>query len=71
VVVTDDMLWNGSEEDGDVRRECEEDEGIACEGEDNYTDWLEKTKSDILCVLIDISSKIYLIGRRLSFGVSS
>jgi hypothetical protein len=24
---TDDMLWNGSEEDGDVRSECEEDEG--------------------------------------------
>jgi hypothetical protein len=22
-----DMLWNGSEEDGDVRSECEEDEG--------------------------------------------
>jgi hypothetical protein len=24
---TDDMLWNGSEEDGDVRSQCEEDEG--------------------------------------------
>jgi hypothetical protein len=23
----DDMLWNGSEEDGSVRNECEEDEG--------------------------------------------
>jgi len=23
---TDDMLWNGSEEDGNVRSECEEDE---------------------------------------------
>jgi len=22
-----DVLWNGSEEDGDVRSECEEDEG--------------------------------------------
>jgi len=22
----DDMLWNGSEEDGNVRSECEEDE---------------------------------------------
>jgi len=26
----DDMLWSGSEEDGNVRSECEEDEG---------TDW--------------------------------
>jgi hypothetical protein len=23
----DDMLWNGSEEDGNVRIECEEDDG--------------------------------------------
>jgi hypothetical protein len=30
--VTDSMLWNGSEEDGDVRSECEEDdEGTDCE----------------------------------------
>ena len=26
-----DMLWNGSEEDGCVRCECEEDEGSDCE----------------------------------------
>ena len=31
---TDDMLWNGSEEDGDVRGECGEDEGTDCEGGD-------------------------------------
>jgi len=24
---TDDLMWNGSEEVGDVRSECEEDEG--------------------------------------------
>jgi len=24
-------LWNGSEEDGDVRSECEEDEGTDCD----------------------------------------
>jgi len=35
----DDILWNGSEEDGNVRRECEEDKHVACEYEDNYTDW--------------------------------
>jgi hypothetical protein len=33
------MLWNGSEEDGNVRTECGEDEGTDCEDEDNYTDW--------------------------------
>jgi len=33
------MLWNGSEEDGNVRRECEEDKRVASEEEDNYTDW--------------------------------
>jgi hypothetical protein len=27
----DDRLWNGSEEDGDVRSQCEEDEGTDCE----------------------------------------
>ena len=26
-----DMLWNGSEEDGNVKSECEEDEGTDCE----------------------------------------
>jgi len=25
---TDDMLWNGSEEEGNVRSECEEDEDM-------------------------------------------
>jgi hypothetical protein len=34
-----DMLWNGSEEDGDVRSECGEDEGADCEGADSDTDW--------------------------------
>jgi hypothetical protein len=35
----DDMLWNDSEEDGDVRCECEEDEGTDCEDGDRDTDW--------------------------------
>jgi hypothetical protein len=35
---TDDMLWNGSQEDRNVRSERMEDEGIDCEDEDN-TDW--------------------------------
>ena len=32
------MLWNGSEEDGYVRGECEEDEGTDHEGGDSDTD---------------------------------
>jgi hypothetical protein len=30
----DDMLWNGNEEDGNVRGECEEVEGTDCEDGD-------------------------------------
>jgi len=37
---TDDvMFWNDSEEDGNVRSECEEDEGTNCEDGDSDTDW--------------------------------
>jgi len=35
----DDMLWNGSEEDGNVRSEYEEDEGTNCEDGDSNNDW--------------------------------
>ena len=34
----DDMLWNDSEEDGDVRRGREEDEGTASGDGDSDTD---------------------------------
>jgi len=34
-----DTLWNSSEEDGNVRTECEEDEGTDCEDGDSDTDW--------------------------------
>jgi hypothetical protein len=33
------MLWNGSEDDGDVRSECEEDQVADCEDGDIDTDW--------------------------------
>ena len=33
------MLWNGREEDGNVRSECEEDESTDCEDGDSYTGW--------------------------------
>ena len=36
---TDDMLWNGSEEFGNVRNECEENEGTDCEDGDSDTEW--------------------------------
>jgi len=35
----DDMSWNGSEEDGNVRSECEEDEGTDCKDRDSDNDW--------------------------------
>jgi hypothetical protein len=35
----DDMLWNGSKERGNVRSECEENEGTDCEDGDSDTDW--------------------------------
>jgi len=35
----DDMLWNGNEEDGNVKSECEENEGNDCEDGDSNTDW--------------------------------
>jgi hypothetical protein len=35
----DDMLWNESAEDGNVRSECEEDEGTDCDDRDSDTDW--------------------------------
>ena len=34
----DDMLWDGGEEDKNIRGECEEDEGTDCEDEDSDTD---------------------------------
>ena len=34
-----DMLWNGSEEDGNVRSEREGNAGTDCEDWDSDTDW--------------------------------
>ena len=39
VETDDDILWNGSEEDGDVSSECEQDEGTDCEDGDSDTGW--------------------------------
>jgi len=35
----DDKLWNGSKEDGNIRSECEEDEGTGCDDGDSDTNW--------------------------------
>jgi len=35
----DDLLWNGSEEDGNVRSAGEEGEGSDCEDGNSDTDW--------------------------------
>jgi len=35
----EDMLWNGSDEDGDDRSERYEDEGTDCEDGDSDTNW--------------------------------
>jgi hypothetical protein len=35
----DDMLWNGKEEDGNIRSKCEEGKGTNCEDGDSDTDW--------------------------------
>ena len=47
----DDMLWNGCEEDGNVRSEYEKDESTKCEDGDSDTDWQILIESDMLCVL--------------------
>jgi hypothetical protein len=36
---TEDKLWNGNKKDGNVRSECEEDEGTDCEDGGSDTDW--------------------------------
>jgi hypothetical protein len=54
---TDDVLWNGSEEDGNVRSECEEDEGTNCDDGDSDTEWYRLTEADVLCALSVLNSK--------------
>ena len=37
--IDDNISWNDGEEDGNVRNECEEDEGTKCEDGDNDINW--------------------------------
>jgi hypothetical protein len=36
---TDDMLWKGRNEDGNVRGECKEDDDTACKYAHSDTNW--------------------------------
>jgi hypothetical protein len=47
----DEMLCNGSEEDGNGTKECKEDECTDCEDADSDTDWCRQIESDMLCIL--------------------
>jgi hypothetical protein len=47
----DNMLRNDSEEDGNVRSECEEDEGSDCEDGDSDTDGYRQIESNMVWVL--------------------
>jgi hypothetical protein len=38
--IDNDMLWNGREQDGNVRSECERDGGTDCADGDGDTVWL-------------------------------
>jgi len=59
----DDMLWNGSEEDEDVRSQCKEDEGTDCEDGRQVTR-INKSRQNLTCFVYsvyEINSKIFLI----------
>jgi hypothetical protein len=36
---TDDVLWNGSEEVGNIRSESKDDEGTDCDSGNSDTEW--------------------------------
>jgi len=36
---TDNMLWNSGGDDGNIRKECQEDESTDCEDGDSVTGW--------------------------------
>ena len=44
-----DMLWNGSEEDGNVKSQCKEDEGT--ENGDSDSGCHIQIESDMLCIV--------------------
>jgi len=62
----DNMLWNGREQGGNVKNECEEDEGTDFEFGDSDTGWLKVVRIwHALCIeciqLIQIDIKIFFL----------
>ena len=58
---TDDMLWNGSEEEGTIRSECQEDEGTDCE--DGDATLTGKGRQNVTCFtyqVYKINTKIFV-----------
>ena len=45
---TDDKLWNGSKEDGNVRSECKADEDTDCEDRGSDT---VKSRQNVTCLV--------------------
>jgi hypothetical protein len=48
----DYLLWNGSEQDGNVINDCEEDDGTDCEDGDSDTECKRLIESGLLCVSV-------------------
>jgi len=64
----DDMLWNGSEEDGVVRSECKEDEGTDCEDGDSDTGWWMLQVLRPQSALPSLEVWQYYLGEQLAHG---
>jgi hypothetical protein len=67
-------LWNGSEEDGDVRSECEEDdEGTDCEDGRQWhqLEKVDRIWHDALCIkCVKLMVKYFFLGDVLFLGPS-
>jgi len=58
---TDDMLWNSSEEDEDVKSDCKEDESTDCK---NGVTQIGKGRYNLTCLVYyvhEIKSKIFFV----------
>jgi hypothetical protein len=65
---TDDgMLLQGSEEHGNFKSACEEEEGTDCEYGDTDNDWYRLIESDMNCEL-SFRVNYFFPNRRFSFG---
>jgi hypothetical protein len=67
----DDMLWNGKEEDSNVRCVCKEDEGNDCEDGDSNSKWKRQMESDFFFVYYtyEINGKTLFQADTLLLGI--